>query len=278
MHCAAARANYMSRVVEPDASQDFCRMHDAAVEAFLHIHTNRRVSSTRRERHSPPCLCWEALGSGSRVLRANLHVGPVGPVVALIRPSKPHPHGKRSVCFWSIMARNCRGTDQGDGRTWWLCRSRSPAGGQKKHESVKYPDGEARRTILANEMGRHVGVRGGTGIAPSPLELPHGFRVRRPVVLLLTVVDTSLRNYLSQKKKKAVDRDPAPFVQHWVSRRDESPHHNCATPKFVPMLKERVAKNTHTRPLTHSHNHPNLGILGWGVPEVVEQGWDGVVT
>ena len=31
VHCAAARANYMMRVVEPEAAQEFCQRHDAAL-------------------------------------------------------------------------------------------------------------------------------------------------------------------------------------------------------------------------------------------------------
>ena len=31
VHCAAARANYISRVVEPEAAEEFCRRHDAGL-------------------------------------------------------------------------------------------------------------------------------------------------------------------------------------------------------------------------------------------------------
>ena len=31
VHCAVARANYMMRVVELEAAQEFCQRHDAAL-------------------------------------------------------------------------------------------------------------------------------------------------------------------------------------------------------------------------------------------------------
>ena len=52
VHCAAARANYMSRVVEPDAAPEFCRRHDAAVWRCFCTFTKIEESQPRDERHS----------------------------------------------------------------------------------------------------------------------------------------------------------------------------------------------------------------------------------
>ena len=42
VQCAAVQTDYMSRVVEPDAAQEFCRRHDAAVwRCFLLLHKSR---------------------------------------------------------------------------------------------------------------------------------------------------------------------------------------------------------------------------------------------
>ena len=48
VHCASARADHISRVVEPEAAEDFCQRHDAGlwsvfVLACKSIWTNRRM-------------------------------------------------------------------------------------------------------------------------------------------------------------------------------------------------------------------------------------------
>ena len=51
VHCAAARANHMMRVVEPEAAQEFCQRHDAALWRCFCTFTNRGVTTTRCQRH-----------------------------------------------------------------------------------------------------------------------------------------------------------------------------------------------------------------------------------
>ena len=53
VHCAAAQTNYMSRVVEPDAAQEFCRRHDVAVWRCFCTFTQIEESQPRGVRDTP---------------------------------------------------------------------------------------------------------------------------------------------------------------------------------------------------------------------------------
>ena len=112
VYCAAARADNMSRVVEPDAAREFCRRHDAAVWRCFCTFTQIEEWQPRDVRDTasmPLVLGGLGLRSASRtskpaywaswadclsmVQRRHPHVAAV---LQHRRPSKPHPSAEQS--------------------------------------------------------------------------------------------------------------------------------------------------------------------------------------